>query len=61
MNISAYIKTTELLLKLKHEGILKEEDITENFILEIKSKLEKGIDVEKEIRKEKKKKRFFFF
>lgn len=61
MNISAYIKTTELLLKLKHEGILKEEDITEDFILEIKSKLEKGIDVEKEIRKEKKKKRFFFF
>jgi len=61
MNISDYIKTKKLLLKLKHEDNLKEEDITENFILEIKSKLEKGIDVEKEIRKEKKKKRFFFF
>lgn len=59
IDISAYMKATEIIAKLKYEGKIKSEDINESFIQNIVDKIRKGIDVEAEYNR--KKKRFWFF
>jgi hypothetical protein len=59
IDISAYMKATEIIGKLLHDGKIKKEEVDEKFIQTVLDKVKKGIDVEAEYNK--KKKRFWFF